>query len=132
MEGRSGRSGPWSGEWVWGGERLSLPSVRRTFGVWFGSETCSVRCEWPELLAATASICYPLYKLCTYQYNTSVTLPYKTNVMHGLGNYLLFHFSIRTPVLIQFTEQLRSDWSNSVNPSCLGLAIHNPSPTSIL
>lgn len=53
-------------------------------------ESCNVSSSlfyWLQQL-----ICYPLYKLCIYKYNTMVTFPYKTKVMHGLGNFLLFHF----------------------------------------
>lgn len=62
----------------------------RNLGVWCSYETCNVSSSlfyWLQQL-----ICYPLYKLCIYKYNTMVTFPYKTKVMHGLGNFLLFHF----------------------------------------
>lgn len=54
------------------------------------SETCNVSSSLFDLLQQSS--CYPLYKLCIYKYNTWITFPYKTKVMHGLGNYLLFHF----------------------------------------
>lgn len=81
----SGQNPVWR-VYVGGGALL----CERNIGVWCSYKTCNVSSSlfyWLQQL-----ICYPLYKLCIYKYNTMVTFPYKTKVMHGLGNFLLFHF----------------------------------------
>lgn len=45
---------------------------------------CQVAC----LLATTELICYPLYKLCIYKYNTLITFPYKTKSNAWSGELL--------------------------------------------
>lgn len=48
---------------------------------------CQVAC----LLATTELICYPLYKLCIYKYNTLITFPYKTKSNAWSGELSAFH-----------------------------------------
>lgn len=74
-KGKTRRVGVWViktllGEWV-GGALL----CERDVGVWCSYETCNVSSSlfyWLQQL-----ICYPLYKLCIYKYNTMVTFPFR-------------------------------------------------------
>lgn len=87
MEGGSGWSRP-PGVVNGCGEGSPSP-CERTFGVWCSYEKkkramCQVAC----LLATTELICYPLYKLCIYKYNTLITFPYKTKSNAWSGELL--------------------------------------------